>query len=263
VIAGMDEETCDIIGKIYELVVEAGVYQAESIKVAEAAKVIENAQRDVNIAFMNELSIIFNRLDIDTHAVLNAAETKWNFLSFRPGLVGGHCIGVDPYYLTYKADQVGYRSQIISSSRRINDGMGKYVVEQAIKKLIFADISIKRAKIGLFGFTFKENCPDTRNTLVVEIVEELNEYGITPLIFDPVADMLEAKAAYDLTFSKYSDMMELDGIIVAVNHHVFKSYSVSEWSNFYKKNQTKVMLDVKGMLNKEELEAQGFVYWRL
>ena len=175
----MDEETLNEVAHIYELVVEAGVYRAESIKVAEAAKVIENSQRDINIAFMNELSIIFNKMGIDTKSVLSAAGTKWNFLKFQPGLVGGHCIGVDPYYLTYKAEQLGYHSQIILSGRRINDDMGKYVAENIVKNLIRADIAVKHAKVAILGFTFKENCPDTRNTKVIDIYNELAEYGIT------------------------------------------------------------------------------------
>lgn len=263
VVSGMDEQTLDIVAKVYELVVDAGVYKAETIKVAEAAKVIENAQRDVNIAFMNELAIIFNRLEIDTQEVLKAAGTKWNFLNFQPGLVGGHCIGVDPYYLTYKAEQVGYRSQIISSGRRINDDMGRYVVEHAIKKLIKADITIKQAKIGLFGFTFKENCPDTRNTRVIDIVEELNDYGVMPIIFDPIADKKEALEVYGLSFLEYSEIGELDAIILAVNHDAFKEFSFNEWSDFYKNNQGKIILDVKGALDKAQLEEHGFDYWRL
>ena len=185
IVSGMDEETLEIVAKVYELVVKAGVYRAESIKVAEAAKVIENSQRDINIAFMNELSIIFNKLGIDTKAVLAAAGTKWNFLKFQPGLVGGHCIGVDPYYLTYEAERIGYHSQIILSSRRINDDMGKYVAENLIKALIRAGVTVKDARVGILGFTFKENCPDTRNTRVVDIVRELGEYGIAPLVYDP------------------------------------------------------------------------------
>ena len=188
IVSGMDEETLDTVAKVYELVVEAGVYKASSIKVAEAAKVIENSQRDINIAFMNELSIIFNKMGIDTLSVLKAAGTKWNFLNFRPGLVGGHCIGVDPYYLTYKAEMLGYHSQIILSGRRINDDMGKYVAESCVKNLIKADKTVKNAKVAILGFTFKENCPDTRNTKIIDIVNELKEYGISPVITDPVAD---------------------------------------------------------------------------
>lgn len=263
VVSGMDEETLEVVSKVYELVVDAGVYKAETIRVAEAAKVIENAQRDVNIAFMNELSIIFNKLGIDTQAVLKAAGTKWNFLKFQPGLVGGHCIGVDPYYLTYKAEQVGYRSQIILAGRLINDDMGKYVVEHTVKRLIQADVAIKGAKVGLFGFTFKENCPDTRNTRVIDIVKELNEYGIHPTLFDPVADIKEAFDVYGLFFEKRSEIGELDCIIVAVNHNEFKSYSLEKWAGFYKNPERKIMIDVKGTLDKIELEKSGFDYWRL
>ncbi len=200
IVSGMDEETLNEIANVYELVVKAGVYKAGSIKVAEAAKVIENSQRDINIAFMNELSIIFHKMNVDTKAVLEAAGTKWNFLKFQPGLVGGHCIGVDPYYLTYKAEQLGYHSQIILSGRRINDDMGKYVAESLIKKLIKADISVNGANVAILGFTFKENCPDTRNTKVIDIVKELKEYGITPMIADPVADVEEAKKLYNVSF---------------------------------------------------------------
>ena len=201
IVSGMDEETLDCVAKVYEIVVDAGVHRAKSIKVAEAAKVIENSQRDINIAFMNELSIIFNKMGIDTKAVLEAAGTKWNFLRFYPGLVGGHCIGVDPYYLTYKAEMLGYHSQIILAGRRINDDMGKYVAENCVKELIAADKPVKGAKVAILGFTFKENCPDTRNTKVWDIVKELREYGIEPVINDPVADPNEAHTFYgvDLT----------------------------------------------------------------
>lgn len=195
IVSGMDEETLDTVAKVYELVVEAGVYRAESIQVAEAAKVIENSQRDINIAFMNELSIIFNKMGIDTQSVLKAAGTKWNFLKFYPGLVGGHCIGVDPYYLTYRAEQMGYHSQIILSGRRINDDMGKYVAENIVKNLIRADIAVKHAKVAILGFTFKENCPDTRNTKVIDIVKELREYGIEPVLVDQTADHCRGEAS--------------------------------------------------------------------
>ena len=204
IVSGMDDETLDTVAKVYELVVDAGVHRAESIRVAEAAKVIENSQRDINIAFMNELSIIFNKMGIDTKAVLEAAGTKWNFLNFRPGLVGGHCIGVDPYYLTYKAEELGYHSQIILSGRRINDDMGKYVAENLVKNLIRADKRVRDARVALLGFTFKENCPDTRNTRVIDIVNELREYGIHPVIADPVADAEEAKREYDIAFTDRS-----------------------------------------------------------
>lgn len=216
IVSGMDEETLDTVAKVYELVVEAGVYRAQSIKVAEAAKVIENSQRDINIAFMNELSIIFNRMGIDTKAVLEAAGTKWNFLKFYPGLVGGHCIGVDPYYLTYKAEELGYHSQIILSGRRINDDMGRYVAESLIKNLIKADINVNKAKVGILGFTFKENCPDTRNTKVIDIYNELMEYGITPIVVDPEADADEAKRLYGITFQRMDAVKEMDAVIIAV-----------------------------------------------
>ena len=194
IVSGMDEETLELVAKVYELVVAAGVHRAPCIKVAEAAKVIENSQRDVNIAFMNELSIIFNKMGIDTKSVLEAAGTKWNFLKFTPGLVGGHCIGVDPYYLTYKAEDLGYHSQIILSGRRINDSMGKYVAENCIKTLIKVDKHVKNARVAILGFTFKENCPDTRNSKVFDIVKELREYGIEPVIADPIADAMFAYA---------------------------------------------------------------------
>jgi len=264
VVAGMDEESLEIISKVYELVVDAGVYKAESIKVAEAAKVIENSQRDINIAFMNELSIIFNKMGIDTKAVLKAAGTKWNFLNFSPGLVGGHCIGVDPYYLTYKAEQLGYRSQIILSGRRINDDMGKYVVENLIKNLIKANISVQDAKVAILGFTFKEDCPDTRNTRVIDIVEELKEYGITPMIADPVADIEEAKHEYGVTFNSMEEVKEMDAVILAVAHKEFMELSESEISAWFKSsNDNKVLLDIKGVLDRNEYEAKEYKYWRL
>lgn len=265
VVAGMDEETLDIVAKVYKLVVDAGVYKAESIKVAEAAKVIENSQRDINIAFMNELSIIFNKMGIDTKAVLEAAGTKWNFLKFSPGLVGGHCIGVDPYYLTYKAEQLGYHSQIILSGRRINDEMGRYVVENLVKKLIKADVSVKDAKVAILGFTFKENTPDTRNTRVIDIVNELKEYGIEPMIADPVADEEEAKHEYGIEFKTMNDIKDMDALIIAVSHDEFKKLSQDDLDKFYKEtpNERKILLDIKGILNRKMYEAAGYRYWRL
>ncbi len=262
IVAGMDGETLDNIAKVYELVVEAGVYKAESIKVAEAAKVIENSQRDINIAFMNELAIIFNKMNIDTKAVLKAAGTKWNFLNFSPGLVGGHCIGVDPYYLTYKAAQLGYDSKIILSGRRINDDMGKYVVDSLIKYLIKADINVKDAKVGILGFTFKENCPDTRNTRVIDIVNELKEYNIIPLIVDPIADKEEGKTHYDVDFVDFSLLKNLDAVIIAVAHSEFLSLRLSDIDSLYG-SQRKVLLDIKGILDRNEYEGAGYAYWRL
>ena len=262
IVSGMDEESLDVIAKVYELVVEAGVHRAESIKVAEAAKVIENSQRDINIAFMNELSIIFNKMGIDTKSVLEAAGTKWNFLKFYPGLVGGHCIGVDPYYLTYKAEMMGYHSQIILSGRRINDDMGKYVAENVVKKLIAADKPVKSAKVAILGFTFKENCPDTRNTKIIDIVNELKEYGITPTIADPAADADEAKWLYGIEFVDISEIKDCDAIILAVAHDCFKELSKTDIDNLYGKGK-KIIIDIKGLLNRKEYEVAGYKYWRL
>ena len=262
IVSGMDEETLDCIANVYALVVEAGVYRAESIKVAEAAKVIENSQRDINIAFMNELSIIFNKMGIDTKAVLEAAGTKWNFLRFSPGLVGGHCIGVDPYYLTYKAESLGYHSRIILSGRQINDDMGKYVAENCIKNIIAADKSVKGARVAILGFTFKENCPDTRNTRVIDIVNELKEYGVNPLIADPQADEEEAKALYGVHFTDYNEIKGMDAVIIAVAHTVFKKMQMVELDSFYREGE-KVLLDIKGILDRKEYEMAGYRYWRL
>lgn len=264
IVSGMDEETLDTVAKVYELVVEAGVHRAESIKVAEAAKVIENSQRDINIAFMNELSIIFNKMGIDTKSVLEAAGTKWNFLKFYPGLVGGHCIGVDPYYLTYKAEELGYHSQIILSGRRINDDMGKYVAENTVKNLIKADVSIKNAKVAILGFTFKENCPDTRNTKIIDIYKELREYGITPAIADPEADADEAKRLYGIEFVDINEIKDCDAVILAVAHEQFKSLTMNDFEAMFKHNENKnVLVDIKGLLDRKEYENAGYIYWRL
>ncbi len=264
IVSGMDEETLNEVAHIYELVVEAGVYRAESIKVAEAAKVIENSQRDINIAFMNELSIIFNKMGIDTKSVLSAAGTKWNFLKFQPGLVGGHCIGVDPYYLTYKAEQLGYHSQIILSGRRINDDMGKYVAENLVKNLIKADIPVKSAKVAILGFTFKENCPDTRNTKVIDIYKELQEYGITPMVVDPAADAAEAKRLYGITFNTMEDIKDMDAVIVAVSHKQFLALDKEKISALYSKaHAKKVLVDIKGIFDRKEYSTEDYIYWRL
>lgn len=262
IVSGMDAETLDVVAKVYELVVEAGVHRAQNIKVAEAAKVIENSQRDINIAFMNELSIIFNKMGIDTKSVLEAAGTKWNFLKFYPGLVGGHCIGVDPYYLTYKAEKLGYHSQIILAGRRINDDMGKYVAENVVKNLIAADKPVKNAKVAILGFTFKENCPDTRNTKVIDIVNELHEYGITPVIADPQADIAEAKRLYGVEFVDVDEIKGMDTVVLAVAHREFRDYTISDINQFFGEGQ-KVLLDLKGLLDRSEYEDAGYSYWRL
>ncbi len=262
IVSGMDAETLELVAKVYELVVEAGVYRAPSIKVAEAAKVIENCQRDINIAFMNELSIIFNKLGVDTKSVLEAAGTKWNFLKFTPGLVGGHCIGVDPYYLTYKAEQVGYRSQIILAGRRINDDMGRYVAENLVKNLIKADKTVKGARVAILGFTFKENCPDTRNTKVFDVVKELREYGIEPVVADQTADANEARALYGVEFVDLADVREMDAVVLAVAHREFAALTEAEIASFFG-GGVKTLLDLKGLLDRDEYERAGYLYWRL
>lgn len=262
IVSGMDEETLDIVAKVYELVVDAGVHRASCIKVAEAAKVIENSQRDINIAFMNELSIIFNKLGIDTKSVLEAAGTKWNFLKFYPGLVGGHCIGVDPYYLTYKAEMLGYHSQVILAGRRINDDMGKYVAENLVKNLIKSEKSVKNARVAILGFTFKENCPDTRNSKVFDIVKELREYGIEPIVTDPVADVAEAKRLYGLEFADMTQIQNMDAVILAVAHDAFSKLSMEDINKFFGQGQ-KVLLDIKGLLDRQAYEKAGYNYWRL
>lgn len=264
IVSGMDEETLDTIAKVYELVVEAGVYRADSIKVAEAAKVIENSQRDINIAFMNELSIIFNKLGIDTKSVLDAAGTKWNFLPFFPGLVGGHCIGVDPYYLTYKAEELGYHSQIILSGRRINDDMGRYVAENVVKNLIKADIPVKTARVAILGFTFKENCPDTRNTKVIDIVKELREYGIDPVIVDETADAQEAERLYGVKLAGKDAVKDLDALVIAVAHEEFSHLSREEVRGYFNSaHEKKVLVDIKGILDRKDYLTDEYIYWRL
>ena len=258
----MDAETLDCVAKVYELVVDAGVYRAETIKVAEAAKVIENSQRDINIAFMNELSIIFNMMGIDTKSVLAAAGTKWNFLPFYPGLVGGHCIGVDPYYLTYKAETLGYHSQVILAGRRINDDMGRYVATNCVKALIAADKPVKNARVAILGFTFKENCPDTRNSKVIDIVHELREYGIEPVVADPIADAAEAERIYGLKFTDLNEISGMDAVILAVAHTEFRQLTPTILRQMYGAGQP-VLVDVKGILDRGACEAAGYRYWRL
>lgn len=281
VVSGMDEESLEIIAKVYEMVVKAGVYKAESIKVAEAAKVIENSQRDINIAFMNELSIIFNKLGIDTKAVLEAAGTKWNFLKFTPGLVGGHCIGIDPYYLTYKAEQIGYHSQIILAGRKINDDMGKYVAENVVKNMIKADKQIKGSTVAIFGVTFKENCPDVRNTKVVDVIRELEEYGINVKVVDPAADKEDLWKTYGIKLYDMEEINDVDAVVFAVAHEEFKSMKLEDikkmynnrWNNYQEvieeiavtaeDNNKYVLIDVKGIFNRKEAENMNFQYWRL
>ena len=282
VVSGMDDETLDIVAKTYELVIDAGVHRAESIKVAEAAKVIENSQRDINIAFVNELSIIFNKMGIDTKAVLEAAGTKWNFLKFAPGLVGGHCIGVDPYYLTHKAEQLGYHSQVILSGRRINDGMGKYVAECTVKNLIKAGKQVRNANVAVLGMTFKEDCPDVRNSKVIDIINELKEYGVNVLVTDPIAEDKEVKEEYGVELTKFEDIKDMDAVIVAVGHKEYLELSLEDIKELYVVNMLDistgevveeaamdiedtglVLVDVKGIFNRKEAEANNYLYWRL
>lgn len=262
IVSGMDKDSLERIARMYEIIVDAGVHRASSIKVAEAAKVVENSQRDINIAFMNELSIIFNKMGIDTLEVLEAAGTKWNFLNFYPGLVGGHCIGVDPYYLTYRAEQLGWHSQIIAAGRRINDGIGKYIVDNVIKKLVQADINIKHARVAILGFTFKENCPDVRNTKVIDIVRELREYDVHPVIADPIADKAEAKRLYDVDIANMDDIHDMDMVIVAVAHDNFKKLKIADISNLYS-GESGILFDLKGIYDLNESLDKGYIVWRL
>ena len=264
VVSGQDAETLETVAQVYEMVVTAGVHRAASIMVAEAAKVIENTQRDLNIALMNELALIFGRMGISTRDVLAAAGTKWNFLPFTPGLVGGHCIGVDPYYLTYKAEAIGYNPQVILAGRRINDGMGKHVAEQTVKKLIMHDKAVKGARILILGLTFKENCPDIRNTRVISIVDELREYGVTVLVHDPMADPDEAQHEYGLDLVDLESLAPVDGVVWAVAHSTFSEITPQQLKNLCGSgNGSGVVMDVKGVLQRQAVEQVGLGYWSL
>lgn len=265
IVSGMDEESLEEIAKVYELVIEVGVHRAGSIKVAEAAKVVENSQRDINIAFMNELAMVFDRMGIDTKEVVEAMNTKWNALGFTPGLVGGHCIGVDPYYFVYEAEKLGYHSQIILSGRKINDGMGKFVADAIIKKLILANKVVRQAKVVILGVTFKENTPDTRNSKVVDIIDSLREYGIDPIVVDPEADAEEAKHEYGIDLADIKDVKDADCLVLAVAHDIFKQMSWDEIDNLYGNfdSKEKILIDVKSLLERKEIEEKGYSYWRL
>ncbi len=262
VVAGSDEPTADILVKLYGAVVTAGIHKASSIKVAEACKVIENTQRDINIALMNELAIIFNKMNIDTLEVLEASGTKWNFLPFRPGLVGGHCIGVDPYYLTYKAQELGYHPEVVLSGRRINSNMGKYIASTCVKKLIEEGCSVKNSRVGILGFTFKENVPDTRNTRIIDIIEELKEFGVNPLVYDPVADSSEVEEEYGFSLNKLEDLTDLDAIIFAVSHKAFKEITPQQIQEMFGEKHVNI-LDIKSALDKKIMRDAGFSLWRL
>lgn len=265
IVSGMDEESLDEIAKVYELVIEVGVHRAGSIKVAEAAKVVENSQRDINIAFMNELAMVFDRMEIDTKEVVEAMNTKWNALGFTPGLVGGHCIGVDPYYFVYEAEKLGYHSQIILSGRKINDGMGKFVADAIIKKLILANKVVRQANVVILGVTFKENTPDTRNSKVVDIIDSLREYGIEPLVVDPVADADEARHEYGIELVDINEIRDADCLVLAVAHDTFRQMSWNDIDALYGDfdNNAKVLIDVKSILDRKEIEEKGYSYWRL
>ncbi len=264
VVSGQDEETLETVARVYEMVVQAGVHRAPSIKVAEAAKVIENTQRDLNIALMNELAIIFNKMGISTRDVLEAAGTKWNFLKFTPGLVGGHCIGVDPYYLTFKAEEIGYNPQVILAGRRINDSMGKYVAEMTVKKLIQADKAVKGCRVLVLGLTFKENVPDIRNSKVVDVVNELLEYGIDVLVHDPVASPEEAKHEYGIELADLETVGAVDAVILAVVHDAYRQrFTPAVLKGLCGDEGCGVVVDVKSLLAREAVEEEGLQYWSL
>lgn len=261
VVSGQDEESLNIVAEVYGSVVTAGVHRAPTIKVAEAAKVIENIQRDLNIALMNELAVLFDRMDIDTNAVMEAAGTKWNFLKFKPGLVGGHCIGVDPYYLTYKADKLGYIPQVILAGRRINDSMGEFVAQRAIKEMIHAGHNMLESYVTVLGLTFKENCPDLRNSRVVDIVRELEDYGVKVQVHDPLAKQDEAQAEYGIRLQPLEQLVPAAAVILAVSHEQFKSLTPERLRQLCTGNP--VLIDVKGLFQKQDYEAAGFRMWRL
>lgn len=265
IVSGMDKESLDEIKNIYDLVIEVGTYPVSTIKTAEAIKVVENSQRDINIAFMNELAMVFDRMGIDTNEVVDGMNTKWNALGFRPGLVGGHCIGVDPYYFVYEAEKLGYHSQIILAGRKVNDGMGAFIADAAIKQMVLAGKSPRNAKVAIFGLTFKENCPDTRNSKVEDIIIRLQEYGIRPVIVDPWASEKDAMHEYGVTLTPMEEIADLDCLILAVAHQEFRIMSISDYLNMFADvpNDQKVLVDVKGLLNCDELTDSGVRFWRL
>ncbi|MDQ5986190.1 MAG: UDP-N-acetyl-D-glucosamine/UDP-N-acetyl-D-galactosamine dehydrogenase [Syntrophus sp. SKADARSKE-3] len=262
IVSGSDQATCSLLAQVYGTIVKAGIHEASSIRVAEAAKVIENTQRDINIALMNELAIIFDHMGIDTIEVLEAAGTKWNFLHFRPGLVGGHCIGVDPYYLTFKAESMGYHPSLILAGRRINDGMGKVVAEKTVKMLIAADTPVRNARVAVLGLTFKENVPDIRNTKVIDIVRELESYNVKVLLHDPLADAEEVTEHYNLKLMDLKDLRNVDAVIVAVAHKAYEKMGIKGIAALGRSDQV-VVVDVKGMFAKAKLPKRGLHYWRL
>ena len=265
IVSGMDTESLEEIKNIYDLVIEVGTYPVSTIKTAEAIKVVENSQRDINIAFMNELAMVFDRMGIDTNEVVDGMNTKWNALGFRPGLVGGHCIGVDPYYFVYEAEKLGYHSQIILAGRKVNDGMGAFVADAAIKEMVLAGKSPRNAKVAIFGLTFKENCPDTRNSKVEDIIVRLKEYGIEPLIVDSWASEQDAMHEYGVALTPMEEIKDLDCLILAVAHNEFRQMSVEQYLQFFQDmpNEEKVLVDVKDILDRNELNETGVRFWRL
>lgn len=265
IVSGIDNDSLEEIAKVYEIVIKAGVHRASSIKVAEAAKVVENSQRDINIAFMNELAMVFDRMGISTNEVIEAMNTKWNALKFYPGLVGGHCIGVDPYYFIYEAERLGYHSQIIMSGRKINDGMGKFIADAIIKKLILANKVVKEAKVAILGLTFKENCPDIRNSKVEDIINRLREYGIDPIIVDPQANSEEVYHEYRVKLTKLNDVKNMDCLVFAVAHDEFRNIDIEKIDSFFGdfQNNEKIIIDVKSIIDKEKIKKIGYSYWSL
>ena len=265
IVSGMDEEAATEIKKVYDIVIKAGTFLVSSIKTAEAVKVIENSQRDINIAFMNEIAMICDKMGIDTDEVLAGMNTKWNALGFKPGLVGGHCIGVDPYYLTNAAEKLGYHSQIILNGRKVNDSMGNYIAEAAIKEMIEAGMAPKKATVIVLGITFKENCPDTRNSKVVDIINHLKEYEINPIVADSWADEIVAKQEYNVELVDFEDLPKADCVIVAVGHNEFRAMSMMQIKNLFKNipDEEKVLIDVKSLYRMDELKASGMRFWRL
>lgn len=266
IVSGMDDESVNEIKKVYDIVIKAGTFPVSNIKTAEAVKVIENSQRDVNIAFMNEIAMICDRMSIDTDEVLAGMNTKWNALGFKPGLVGGHCIGVDPYYLTNAAEMLGYHSQIILNGRKINDSMGKFVADATIKQMIEAGMAPKKATVVILGITFKENCPDTRNSKVVDIINRLKEFDINPIVSDPWADVSIAKSEYGVEIVSFDKIPKADCVIVAVGHNEFRSMSMMQLKQMFKEelgDNEKVLIDVKSLYRMDELKASGMRFWRL
>ncbi len=265
IVSGMDEESLEEIRNVYNVVIEVGTHPVSNIRTAEAVKVVENSQRDINIAFMNELAMVFDKMDIDTNEVVEGMNTKWNALGFKPGLVGGHCIGVDPYYFTYEAEKLGYHSQIILNGRIVNDNMGKFVADATIREMVKVGLAPKKSKVVIFGLTFKENCPDARNSKVDDIIKRLNEYDIDPVVVDPWASERDAEREYGVKLTKLSEVKNVDCVIVAVAHNEFKALNIDDLKKLYKPcvDTEKVLIDVKSLYDMKELKKSGMTFWRL